>query len=76
MATLLFLKRQKGIFLKNSITYYRQHENNFYKNWISKALLKFNLTRPILRYELAEILDCYNIFESFEVDFYGNTIVK
>ncbi len=51
-------------------------ENNFYKNWISKALLKFNLTRPILRYELAEILDCYNIFESFEVDFYGNTIVK
>jgi hypothetical protein len=32
MATLLFLKRQKGIFLKNSITYYRQHENNFYKN--------------------------------------------
>ena len=32
MATLLFLKHQKGIFLRNSITYYRQHENNFYKN--------------------------------------------
>jgi hypothetical protein len=51
-------------------------ENNFYKNWISKALLKYNLTRPILRYELAEILDCYNIFECFEVDVYGSTNVN
>lgn len=48
-------------------------EKDFFKNWQSKGLLKYNLTRHILRYELAEILDCYHVFERFDVDIYGFT---
>jgi hypothetical protein len=46
-------------------------KDNFRQNWNKKGLSNFNLKRPILRYELAVILDCYNVFEIFDVNVYG-----
>ena len=48
-------------------------KDNFNQNWKAKGLLNFNLNRPILRYELAVILDCYDVFEIFDVNIYGFT---
>ncbi|MHA8088122.1 FAD-dependent oxidoreductase [Aquirufa sp. Wall-65K1] len=47
--------------------------DDFQSNWKRKGLANFDLNRPILRYELAEILDCYDVFQRFEVDMYGFT---
>ena len=44
----------------------------FELRWQLIGLENFNLQRPILRYELAAILDQYNIFNIFDVDIYGN----
>ena len=38
----------------------------------SIGLENYDLQRPILRYELAAILDQYNVFNIFDVDIYGN----
>ena len=46
--------------------------NAFELKWKSIGLQNFNLQRPILRYELAAILDQYNVFNIFDVDIYGN----
>ena len=39
--------------------------------WKKIGLVDFDLNRPILRYELAAILDQYNVFNIFDVDMYG-----
>jgi hypothetical protein len=39
--------------------------------WDQIGLKNFTLQRPILRYELAAILNEYNVFSSFDVDLYG-----
>lgn len=46
----------------------------FELNWKKNGLLNFDLQRPILRYELAAILDQYQVFTIFNVDMYGNNI--
>ena len=44
----------------------------FELKWKSIGLENYDLQRPILRYELAAILDQYNVFNIFDVDIYGN----
>jgi len=44
----------------------------FELRWQLIGLENFNLQRSILRYELAAILDQYNVFNIFDVDIYGN----
>ena len=46
--------------------------NEFEQKWKSIGLENYDLQRPILRYELAAILDQYNVFNIFDVDIYGN----
>ncbi len=46
--------------------------SSFEQKWKSIGLENFTLQRPILRYELAAILDEYNVFNIFDVDIYGN----
>ena len=46
--------------------------NEFELKWKSIGLENYDLQRPILRYELAAILDQYNVFNIFDVDIYGN----
>ena len=43
----------------------------FELKWKSIGLENFTLQRSILRYELAAILDEYNVFNIFDVDIYG-----
>ena len=45
--------------------------NEFENKWKWLGLKNFDLQRPILRYELAAILDNYNVFNIFSVDIYG-----
>lgn len=45
--------------------------NEFENKWKWLGLKNFDLQRPILRYELAAILDDYNVFNIFSVDIYG-----
>jgi hypothetical protein len=44
---------------------------SFKQNWEMIGLENYDLQRPILRYELAAILDQYNVFNIFDVDIYG-----
>ena len=46
--------------------------NEFEQKWKMIGLENYDLQRPILRYELAAILDQYNVFNIFDVDIYGN----
>ncbi len=43
----------------------------FELKWKECGLSNYDLQRPILRYELAAILDQYNVFNIFDVDMYG-----
>ena len=47
-------------------------KSSFELKWKSIGLENYDLQRPILRYELAAILDQYNVFNIFDVDIYGN----
>ncbi|HBT93900.1 MAG TPA: FAD-dependent oxidoreductase [Chitinophagaceae bacterium] len=57
---------------KLSITSVEKIKNSFELKWKSIGLQNFNMQRSILRYELAAILDQYNVFNIFDVDIYGN----
>ena len=46
--------------------------NEFEQKWKMIGLENYDLQRPILRYELAAILEQYNVFNIFDVDIYGN----
>jgi len=50
-----------------------QISDDFKQNWFQRGLSNYNPQRLILRYELAEILDCYQLFQHFEVDIQGFT---
>ncbi len=50
----------------------KKTDNEFELKWNSIGLENFDIQRPILRYELAAILDQYNVFNIFDVDIYGN----
>jgi hypothetical protein len=47
-------------------------KGGFEQKWKMIGLENYDLQRPILRYELAAILDQYNVFNIFDVDIYGN----
>ena len=57
---------------KLSNTSVEKIKSSFELKWKSIGLQNFNIQRPILRYELAAILDQYNVFNIFDVDIYGN----
>ena len=57
---------------KLSNTSLEKIKSSFELKWKSIGLQNFNIQRPILRYELAAILDQYNVFNIFDVDIYGN----
>ena len=57
---------------KLSNTSVEKIKSSFELKWKSIGLQNFNMQRPILRYELAAILDQYNVFNIFDVDIYGN----
>ena len=59
---------------KLSNTSVEKIKSSFELKWKSIGLQNFNIQRPILRYELAAILDQYNVFNIFDVDIYGNYI--
>ncbi|MEI6188930.1 MAG: FAD-dependent oxidoreductase [Chitinophagia bacterium] len=46
-------------------------KSTFELKWKESGLDHYDLQRPILRYELAAILDQYNVFNIFDVDIYG-----
>lgn len=48
-----------------------QKEEAFELKWKKIGLSDFDLNRPVLRYELAAILDQYHVFNIFDVDMYG-----
>ena len=48
-----------------------QKEEAFEFKWKKIGLSDFDLNRPVLRYELAAILDQYHVFNIFDVDMYG-----
>lgn len=50
-----------------------QFNKDFIRNWELRGLKNFEPQRPILRYELAEMLDCYQLFQHFDVDIHGFT---
>lgn len=57
---------------KLSNTSVEKIKSSFELKWKSIGLENYDLQRPILRYELAAILDQYNVFNIFDVDIYGN----
>ena len=57
---------------KLSNTSLEKIKRSFEQKWKSIGLENYDLQRPILRYELAAILDQYNVFNIFDVDIYGN----
>jgi len=57
---------------KLSNTSVEKIKSSFELKWKSIGLENYDLRRPILRYELAAILDQYNVFNIFDVDIYGN----
>jgi hypothetical protein len=57
---------------KLSNTSVEKIKSSFELKWKSSGLENYDLQRPILRYELAAILDQYNVFNIFDVDIYGN----
>jgi hypothetical protein len=57
---------------KLSNTSLEKIKRSFEQKWKSIGLENYDLQRPILRYELAAILDQYNLFNIFDVDIYGN----
>jgi hypothetical protein len=57
---------------KLSNTSLEKIQRSFEQKWKSIGLENYDLQRPILRYELAAILDQYNLFNIFDVDIYGN----
>jgi len=57
---------------KLSNTSVEKIKSSFELKWKSIGLENYDLQRPILRYELAAILDQYNVFNIFGVDIYGN----
>jgi hypothetical protein len=57
---------------KLSNTSVEKIKSSFELKWKSIGLENYDLQRPILRYELAAILDQYNVFNNFDVDIYGN----
>jgi hypothetical protein len=56
---------------KLSKTSVEKIKGSFELKWKLIGLQNFNLQRPILRYELAAILDQYKVFNIFDVDIYG-----
>jgi hypothetical protein len=56
---------------KLSNTSLEKIKSSFEQKWKSIGLENFTLQRSILRYELAAILDEYNVFNIFDVDIYG-----
>ena len=57
---------------KLSNTSVEKIKSSFEQKWKMIGLENYDLQRPILRYELAAILDQYNVFNIFDVDIYGN----
>ncbi len=61
--------------LKDALYFSRQLQNknkDFKKSWYQIGLNNFDWNRPILRYELAAILNEYAVFSVFNVDLYGD----
>jgi hypothetical protein len=56
---------------KLSNTSLEKTKSSFEQKWEMIGLKNYDLQRPILRYELAAILDQYNVFNIFDVDIYG-----
>ena len=56
---------------KLSNTSLEKTKSSFEQKWEMIGLKNYDLKRPILRYELAAILDQYNVFNIFDVDIYG-----
>ncbi len=56
---------------KLSNTSVEKIKSSFELKWKSIGLENFDLQRPILRFEIAAILDQYDVFNNFDVDIYG-----
>ena len=56
---------------KLSNTSVEKIKSSFELKWKSIGLENFDLQRPILRFEIAAILDQYDVFNIFDVDIYG-----